>query len=58
VEFPATLSNVLAPAADSSQTVTGIFELRLNSPMNLVRHDVFSVEKSNNDSLLVVHSAK
>jgi hypothetical protein len=57
MEVFATLSHVLAPAVDSSQTVAGIFELRLKSPMNLVRRDVFSVEKSNHDSLLRVHSA-
>jgi hypothetical protein len=27
-------------------------------PMNLAKHDVFSVEKSINHSLLVIHSAK
>jgi cbb3-type cytochrome oxidase cytochrome c subunit len=48
----------LAPAANSSQTVADIFELRLKSPMNLVGRDVFSVEKSNDRSLLRVHSAR
>jgi hypothetical protein len=56
--FVAILSHVLAPAADSLETVAGIFELRLKSPMNLVKRDIFSAEKSNNHSLLVAHSAK
>jgi hypothetical protein len=44
----------LARAPDSSQTAAGIFELRLKSPMDLVKRDVFLAEKSKNHSLLVV----
>jgi hypothetical protein len=57
MEVFATVSPVRALAADSSQTVAGIFEPRLKSPLNLVRRDVFSVAKSNNHSMLMVHSA-
>jgi hypothetical protein len=58
MEAFATLSRGLAPAVDSSQTVAGIFELRLKSLMDLVRRNVFLVENPNNDSLLAVHSAR
>jgi hypothetical protein len=58
MEVFATLSHVLIPSAGSLQIVAGIFELRLKLPMNLAKHDVFSVEKSINHSLLVIHSAK
>jgi hypothetical protein len=47
MEVFATLSHVFTPAGASSQTVASIFKLRLKSPMNLVRRNVFSVEKSN-----------
>jgi hypothetical protein len=50
MEFFATLWHILAPAADSLQTVVGIIERRLKSPMNLVRRDVSSVEKPNHPS--------
>jgi hypothetical protein len=55
MEVCATLLHVLVPAAGSSQIVAGIFELHLKSPMNLLRRDVFSVETSNNHSLLGGH---
>jgi hypothetical protein len=42
--------------ADSSQAAHGIFKLRLESLMNLARRDVFSVEKLNDQSLLVDRS--
>jgi hypothetical protein len=58
MEVLATLSHVLTSAVDSLQTVAGIVELRLKLPMNLARRNVFSVEKSNNHSLLVLHPAR
>jgi hypothetical protein len=57
-EVFSTLLHVLTRAADSLPTVASIFELRLKLPMNLVRHEVFLVEKSNNHSSVGVHSAK
>jgi hypothetical protein len=53
MEIFSLLPEELTPASDTSNTVRFIGELRLKSPVNVVR--IFLKEKPNDHSLLVLH---
>jgi hypothetical protein len=51
----ASLSNILAPALDASQTMGGILKLCRKSGVDILRVGIFPVEKANHQSRLELH---